>query len=184
MSAHYTLASLVMGKRQLTREEKDMAAKMKAAIAGDRDRTEDGAALAAGVTQGQVSHWTNGRLAVPAKRAPALAGYLGLKPEDISVAYRELMGSGPVVPDDLANNRLENDIDALRHVIDAMAVVMVTHRPRESAELVRALRRNAPAKFLRRGYIHLLLQTLEAARPAAVTAPDAAQPPAKRRRQR
>src|SRR5690348_4209312 len=78
-------------KRPLTTEEKAMASRMKAIFAADRDRTEENAAVSVGVTQGQISHWTSGRLPVPAKRAPALAAYLGIdNPGEISVAYREL----------------------------------------------------------------------------------------------
>lgn len=90
MRAANSLASM-SNKRPLTAEEKAMAARMKAIIASTRDMTEESVADAVGVTQGQISHWTGGRLPVPARRAPALASALGIAdPGEISLAYRAI----------------------------------------------------------------------------------------------
>ncbi len=74
-------------KRPLTPEEKSIAARLRSIIAANPDLTEEGVASTVGVTQGQVSHWTGGRLPVPARRAAALG--IG-DPSEISVAYREI----------------------------------------------------------------------------------------------
>lgn len=96
MKATNSLPSM-SNKRPLTAEEKAMAARMKAIIASSREITEESVADAVGVTQGQVSHWTGGRLPVPAKRAQALAAALGIAdPGEISLAYRDIAKtSGP-----------------------------------------------------------------------------------------
>lgn len=68
-----------------------MAALMRSIIASTPDLTEEKVAIEVGVTQGQVSHWTGGRLPVPARRAAKLAQALGIhEPAQISIAYREI----------------------------------------------------------------------------------------------
>ena len=88
-------------KRPLTAEERRMAALMKSVIAKSQGAlTQESVGAAVGVTQGQVSHWTDGRLPVPAKRAPALAAALGIDdPARISVAYRDTFGEKPGAAD-------------------------------------------------------------------------------------
>lgn len=82
-------------KRKLTREEEAMADRMKAIIASTPGLTEESVGAFVGVSQGQVSHWTNKRLPVSTKRAPKLAEALGITdPAEISVAYRDTFGSG------------------------------------------------------------------------------------------
>jgi hypothetical protein len=80
-------------KRQLSAEEKAMAAAMKAAIAAIPGMTEERLGVEVGVSQGAISHWTGGRLPVPAIRAPKVAASLGFAdPAQISVAYRNVTG--------------------------------------------------------------------------------------------
>lgn len=173
-------------KRPLTPEEKQMAAKMKAAITGNPDLTEEAVGAQMGVTQGQVSHWTNARLPVPARRALKLASILGIDdPGEISLDYRALaarMAANPSavseIRPDLEISRLQNDIDALRGALAVMAAVMVAHRPAEGAAYARALRKHVPAKFVRQGFVHELIETLEQG--VAATAAASARPPSKR----
>lgn len=82
-------------KRPLTAEEKQMARLMKGCIANSGGAlTQESVGAAVGVSQGQISHWTDGRLPVPVKRAPALAAALGIDdPARISVAYRQAFGA-------------------------------------------------------------------------------------------
>lgn len=78
-------------KRPLTAEEKAIAARMRAIIASSKELTEESVAEIVGVSQGQISHWTGGRLPVPAKRAHDLAAALGITdPAEISIAFREI----------------------------------------------------------------------------------------------
>ncbi|GAP66823.1 putative phage repressor [Mizugakiibacter sediminis] len=171
-----------MSKRPLTPEEKAIARRIKAAIASDPNLTEESVGAQVGVTQGQVSHWTNGRLPVPAARAIKLASVLGIDdPAEISLAYREIAAkaaAGSAVAEGpapgLASARVENDIDALRYALAAMVTVMVVHRPAEAADVARALRKHVPAKFVRQGYIHELLKVLDS---AASAKPKVAAPP-------
>lgn len=83
---------------------KPQATKYSIAIDKAMDRTNtanvDAAALM-GVGESFVSHWRSGRRPVPAKRAPALAELLGLKPEEISPAYERLVDAGVVADDSL-----------------------------------------------------------------------------------
>lgn len=91
MTAH-SLASM-SNKRPLTDEELAMAATVKAAIAATPGMTEERLGELAGVSQGAVSHWTGGRLPIPAGRAGRVADALGINdPGSISIAYREIVG--------------------------------------------------------------------------------------------
>lgn len=82
---------MAIKRRKLSREEIEIAARLRDTIKSRDDLTEESVGDAVGVSQGQVSHWTGGRLPVPAKRASALASALGIDdPGKISVAYREL----------------------------------------------------------------------------------------------
>lgn len=79
-----------MSKRPLSPEEIAIAAKLKARIREIPGMTEEKVGAEVGVSQGQVSHWTGGRLPVPAIRAAKLASVLGFDdPGDISIAYRD-----------------------------------------------------------------------------------------------
>ena len=79
-----------MSKRPLTPEEIEIAAELKARIAKTRGLTEEKVGAEVGVSQGQVSHWTNARLPVPIGRAAKLAAMLGFDdPGEISLAYRD-----------------------------------------------------------------------------------------------
>lgn len=93
------IASLVMKeKTPLTASQKAIAARLKAAIAADQDMTEERLGEIVGVSQGQISHWTNARHPVPAKRARALAAALGFDdPGEVSEAFRAL--NVPASPD-------------------------------------------------------------------------------------
>lgn len=161
-------------KRPLSPDEIRMAERMKSIIAKDPNLTEESVGVQMGVTQGQISHWTGGRLPVPAKRALKLATILGIDdPSEISLAYRELAGrmsSGEAqeveVEPDLAIARLQNDVHSLRIVLSVMATVMLSHRPAEGAAVARALKKHVPAKFARQGFVAELLQTLERAESA------------------
>lgn len=173
-------------KRPLTAEEKQMAAVMKAAIAANPDLTEESVGAQVGVSQGQISHWTGGRLPVPSGRAIKLASALGIDdPSSISVAYRELQlqaargeSIGHEMRPDLEIARLQNDVESMRRVIAVMATVMMSHRPAEGASVVRALKKHVPVKFVRQGFVHELLATLEKGEAAASR--ETAQPGAKR----
>lgn len=80
------------GKRQLSPEERDMAARIKAIIAARPDLTEQRVGeMLGGLSQGAISHWTGARGAVPAKHAATLAAILGIDdPGEISMAFRAL----------------------------------------------------------------------------------------------
>lgn len=181
----YLIALLVMKtpptkKRPLTAEEKAMAVRMRTIIASDPGLTEEGVGAIVGVSQGQISHWTSGRLPVPAKRALKLAAALSIDdPGEISVAYRDVVSRAKAAPPgvderrpDLMIARLENDIDALRYALGAIVTAMTAHRPAEAGDVARALRKHVPAKFVKRGYVHELLSVLEKARESrSATAP-------------
>lgn len=159
-------------KRPLTDEEKAMAAKMKAAIANTPGLTEEIVGAHMGVTQGQISHWTGGRLPVPARRATALAQILGIRdPGEISLQYRAVaprsvreapavyVGGGEDVVADL-----RQEVAALRLVIATMLTVSTAHRPAEVADVAKRLRRHTPVR-LGRGFVGELLETLDKAVP-------------------
>lgn len=156
-------------KRPLTAEEKTMAARIKAAIVKDSYLTEEIVGAKLGVTQGQVSHWTGGRLPVPATRAAALAEILNIAdPADISLKYRALVPKGvrdtaahyDVPPDQIAEMRRE--LDALRAVVAVVLTVSTIHRPAEVADVAKRLHRHIP-KRLGKGFVDELLVTLDKA---------------------
>ncbi|WP_161596256.1 helix-turn-helix domain-containing protein [Rhodanobacter glycinis] len=70
-----------------------MAALIKSRLDAIPGMTQDSLGEQLGVSQGMVSHWVDGRSAVTAKRARALANALGIDdPALISVDYREIVG--------------------------------------------------------------------------------------------
>ena len=82
-------------KRPLTDFELAIAKRLKSAIASSANLTEERVGAELGISQGAVSHWTNGRLPVPAKRAQKLAHILGIDdPAEISIAYRDISRHG------------------------------------------------------------------------------------------
>lgn len=157
-------------KRPLTAEEKTIAKRMKSIIASDPHLTEESVGASIGVSQGQISHWTGGRLPVPATRAAALAKALGIKDaSEISLAYRKISASAQVREQGSSygndSNReleaLQTEIDALKTTVAIMLTVGSSHRPIEGAELARSLRKHAPGKLLAQGFVCEILQTLD-----------------------
>lgn len=165
-----------------------MAARMKAIINQTDGLTEEFVGAEVGVSQGQVSHWTNARLPVPANRAIKLAAVLNITdPSEISVAYRDLaekMASNPGADEpmrpDLIIARLENDVDSLRYALGSLVTAMVVHRPTEAADVAEALRKHVPAKFQRQGYVYELLKVLDKVHLAKAARAQNALPSAKR----
>lgn len=155
-------------KRALTPEEKRMAARIKAAIKSTPDLTQEKVAIAMGVSQGQVSHWSDGRLPVPPARAPKLASILGFADgSEISVAYRDLQiksaqaEGAPPQPLDVEVSRLRLEVDTLRAILLATAAVMRDHRPAEGAELLRVLGKTIPLPLSKRPLLNELKTILE-----------------------
>lgn len=143
-----------MPKRLLTPEEKTIAKRLKAILKASPDRTEEAAGAACGVSQGQVSHWTAGREAIPAKRAAAFAAYMGIDdPGEISVAYRELPRA--------ANSAIPTkQVSELRNVINALAAVMLAYRQHEVADFLGLLGK-IPSKSDPDSYVGELIEVLE-----------------------
>lgn len=165
---HTNSVTSMNNKRQLTAEEKTMAARIKAAIVKDPDLTEEIVGARIGVTQGQVSHWTGGRLPVPATRAVALAEILNIAdPADISVKYRAIASKGVRdsaaqydTSDDQIITEMRREIDALHALIAVMLTVSTIHRPVEVADVAKRLHRHIP-KRLGTGFVDELLATLD-----------------------
>lgn len=140
------------------------------------DTTKSAVAKHMGVSDGLIYQWASGRRPVPAHQAPRLAKCLGVSdPAAVSAAYAKVQQStiGNVVPmpnakdadqrrSDLVIARLENDVDSLRFALAAMTAVMKAHRPTEAADAAKTIRRRVPAKFVNQGFLHELLQVLEA----------------------
>jgi len=133
------------------------------------------AAAAVGVSPANFRQWLQGMRPVPPDKAPKLAQMLDVSPEAISEKYARVAQNdfGNVVPlrrgdeqdvrrTDLAINRVENDVDALRYALAGLVSVMVIHRPAEAADAATAIRRSVPKKFLERGFVYELLQVLDA----------------------
>lgn len=73
----------------MTQAEK-AAAKVISEALDASERSQEDVAADVGVSQGQIAHWKNGRLPVPAKRAAPLAKALGVAdPATISVEFAE-----------------------------------------------------------------------------------------------
>lgn len=157
-------------KRPLNAEELAIAERLKSIIARNPDLTEEAVGAKLGVSQGQISHWTGGRLPVPAIRAAALAKELGIAdPGEISIAWRKINATSLVrdppayyeVPGDPADLRAE--IEALKATLAIMIAVATQHRPIEGGDLARRLRKHVPARLLQHGFVHEVLQTLDSA---------------------
>lgn len=125
------------------------------------------------VSPGMVSQWANGLRPVPAEKAQRLGDYLSVDPAKISAKFAEHWDTASnVVPlrqrageeplrQDLQIARLENDIDSLRFAVAALVSAMTVHRPAEATDVAKTIRKNVPQKFVRRGYLHELLQALD-----------------------
>lgn len=159
-------------KRALNAEEKAIAKRLKAIIAADPNLTEESVGVQVGVSQGQVSHWTGGRLPVPAARAAALAKAVGIEnPGEISLAYRRINTSSGVkeaahtysAPSEHALGDLQAEVASLKAVLAILLTVGVAHRPIEGADLSRRLRKHLPAKMLQHGFVHEIVKTLDKA---------------------
>jgi hypothetical protein len=153
----------------------------------DAQKTHEDVADAMKVTPGLVSAWVTARKAVPAERAVPLATYLGCAPETISAGYAEIAKQGakvltlpgsPALAPELAQSRVENDVDALRMALWALTGAMTAHRPAEAKDVLQMLRKAAPARFLRQGFLAELVAMLE----SRADQPAAAGPGASRRR--
>lgn len=157
-------------KKPLTEEEVKIAARIKAIIADkSRNLTEDLVAAKLGVTQGNVSHWTNARSPVPSSRAIKLASVLGIEdPGEISVAYRKMAEeaaykkSAGTIREDLFQARILNDVESMRAVIGVLVAAMIAHRPAEARDVHEGLTTWLPDKYRREGFGYELLQALEA----------------------
>lgn len=124
-----------------------------------------------GVTPGAVSQWKQGVRPVPADKAVQLGRLLGVDPRAISASYADVVtqdGALALAPPaeeslrpDLVIRRLENDIDSLRIALASLVSAMRVHRPAEARDVAKVLRKQAPAKFVRQGYIRELLEALE-----------------------
>jgi transcriptional regulator with XRE-family HTH domain len=128
------------------------------------------------VTAAAVRQWIEGERPIPIGRALRLAKLLDTQPQKICAEYGALAAdiaetvasNGVAQPadlrrPDLAENRLENSIDALRFALAGIVAVTVKHRPAEALAVAAQLRRSVPRKFQQRGLIHELLVTLDAA---------------------
>lgn len=147
-------------KRPLTAEEKVIAKRLKSIIAADPNLTEESVGVHVGVSQGQISHWTNGRLAVPAARAVKLAGAMGISdPRDISLAYRRIAPTGVkesagtyTTPLEQTVIELQTEIASMKAVMAVLLMVAAAHRPVEGVDFLRRLRKHLPAKMLSQGF--------------------------------
>lgn len=122
-----------------------------------------------GVTAGAVSHWVTGGRPVPVEKVSLVAEFVGIKPEVISNRYQAIATQiVPLedvrkdIPTDLAINRLENGLDAMRLAVGILAGVMVRHRPVEAADAARTIRKQLSGKYLNQGFVKELLEVLDA----------------------
>jgi transcriptional regulator with XRE-family HTH domain len=167
--------SIAIMKKQMPTPTKESLA-LKAAFERSK-MSQAGLAKHLNVSAGLVWQWLNGRRPVPAANARKLGDLLQINPDKISADYAEIAqqdGSGNVfsirkgdsgaeVRPDLAQRRLENDIDAMRFALAAMTTVMVGHRPAEATAFAKRLRGSVPARFLERGFLYELLSALDGA---------------------
>lgn len=127
-----------------------------------------------GVSDGLVSQWRRGRRPVPAPHAPKVARFVDVQsPGMISAEYAQVHAAQTAnaapelavhgVSDDLAIRRLENSVDSLRFAISAMTTAAVTHRQAEAQDVAKLIRKHAPPKFVRTGFLAELLQALDKA---------------------
>lgn len=164
-------------KIPLSAEEIRIAARIKAAIANIPGLTEELVGTALGVTQGQISHWSNGRLRVPADRAADLARVLDIAdPGELSIAFRKLQAQGvrePMAtygtpPDVLAE--LRRELDAMKAMVVSMLTTAATHRPIEASDVARRIRRHVHPALIREPVVAETLKTIDRMT-AAATAP-------------
>lgn len=174
----------LMGKTTATPESKALAAAFKGRPRG----FVSSVARQIGVEPNNISHWIHGRRPVPAVYARPLATMLGVDPASISTAFAavaagENVSQMPVKAElapGLVASRQDNDVDALRFIVSAQIVAMLTHRPAEATEFARLLRTYAPAKFHTRGFLGEILAMAESRAAPKAAAPGASQPRAKR----
>lgn len=131
-------------------------------------RTQEQVAAMVGVSQGQIWQWANRRLPIPAQKAQSVADAVEeIDPGRLSVEYRDLTKSESIRTPALTINQLENDVDALRHALAALAGVFVSHQPQAAAEVAAAVRAKVPARFHSGGWLADFLDAMDAvARPA------------------
>lgn len=139
-------------RRALTAEELRIAERIRTIISATDGLTEGIVAEVVGVSPGQISHWSSGRLAVPARRAPALAKALGIDdPGELSVEYRaqrdqhRKSARGVTLISDSSMEELvalRAEVDALRALVVTTLTVGASHRPIEAADVARRIRRH------------------------------------------
>jgi transcriptional regulator with XRE-family HTH domain len=121
-----------------------------------------------GLQSAAVQQWFNGSRPVPIKYVPKLAHLIDVPAEKISPRYVEVASEvAELAPDarraELAESRIANDIEALRYALAGIVAITVKHRPAEASAVAAQLRRTVPRKFLQRGFVHGLLETLDKA---------------------
>lgn len=117
----------------VTEAEKAIAARLKAALAAT-GLTQAQAADRLNLSQGRISQWVNAHEPVPADQAEALGALLGLKPEEISLAYQQRKN---------ALDHLRKDIEALHFVVTGMALYITGKTPGEAFALSEEIRKTA-----------------------------------------
>lgn len=155
-------------KPSLTAEEKEIAAFIKATIANTPGLTEEIVGNAVGVTQGQISHWSGGRLRVPAERAPALAQALGVDdPGRLSLPFRKLQAHGvreqpaPYGTRDEEISALRRELDAVRALVVCILTIGATHRPVEAADVVHRIRKQLHPSLAKEATVAETLKTID-----------------------
>ena len=154
-------------KTPLSAEEVKIAAMIKSTIASTPGLTEEIVGTAMGVTQGQISHWSGGRLRVPAERASALAKALNIDdPGKLSIAFRKLQAQAvketpPSYAADDELDALRRELDAVRALIVTMLTVGATHRPIEAADVARRIRKHVHPAIVREAVVSETLKTID-----------------------
>jgi len=70
---------------------------------------------------------------------------------------------------DKAIHQLENDVDSMRYLLNALVAVMIASRPDEADHVARTIRDKVPKKFVENGYLKLTLDAFDKASKKAKT---------------
>lgn len=76
--------------------------------------------------------------------------------------YADSDAMGGQRPADKAIHQLENDVDSIRFLLNALVAVLVTYRPGEAAQVAKLIRAKVPEKFVKNGYLKSVLGALDA----------------------
>jgi transcriptional regulator with XRE-family HTH domain len=127
-------------------------------------------------SQGAISQYLRGDIALNYKAVLAFASELGCAPDDIRGDLPEQRAAKHQADDKrpagLIKSQTDNDIDALSYVVSALFAQIAAERPAEGARLAEAMRQQIPIEFSSNGLGRKLIAILEkGARKARIAPP-------------